>query len=274
MKNLSSTVAKWMASGKPGWEKAVAKIQKLQIPGKSNYAELFSAMRTQILYGAEFEQMISEDPAFKKYKLEYLAERNQAYYADILPTEPGSNTGYNFSYGNPDYSVKRFGLKKGQLITAIYYSMHTFRYYMRIGNYKEAKTHADFFFELYKMWLNGVTDYKSWLNAYKALISKDLKMRILTNVYLSSSPEYTLYRELLATSNFKDVRYLFRFGIYVDPKTWKLAEFIAKYPQKELKRLAQYHIQAFQDSFKRKNYSYANKKYAAVMYPMEWNGWA
>jgi len=268
MKNLSSTVSKWMASGKPGWNKAVAKIQKLQIHGKSNYAEYFNALRTQILYGAEFEWHIAEDPTLKKYKLEYLAERNQAFYADLLPTQEGSKSGYDFSFGNPDYSVKRFGLRKGQLLTAIYNNMHTFRYYIRIGNYKEAKTHADFFFELYKMWQNEVTDYKSWLNAYKALINRDLKMRMLTNIYLNSSPENTLYRDLLASSNFKDVRYLFRFGIYVDPKTWKMAEFIAKYPEKELRKLAKYHIQAFQDAFKRKNYSYANKKYAGVGYPM------
>jgi len=78
MKNLGNTVSKWMASGKPGWDKAVAKIEKLQIPGKSNYAEFFMALRTQVLYGAEFERLITEDPSFKKYKLEYLAERNQA----------------------------------------------------------------------------------------------------------------------------------------------------------------------------------------------------
>ncbi len=268
MKNLGNTVSKWMASGKPGWDKAVAKIEKLQIPGKSNYAEFFMALRTQVLYGAEFERLITEDPSFKKYKLEYLAERNQAYYADILPTQEGSNTGYDFSFGNPDYSVKRFGKKKGQLITTIAHSLHAFRYCMRIGLYSEAKNHTDLFFTLYGLWMKGNTDYQTWLDAYKASIKKDLKKRMLAQIYLSSSPEFTLYRDLLGSSDFKDVRYLFRFGIYVDPKTWKLAEFMAKYPQKELRKLAKYHIQAFQDAFKRKNYSYANKKYARVGYPM------
>lgn len=268
MTNLASTVAKWMASGKPGWEKAVSKLEKLQIPGKSNYADFFTALRTQILYGAEFEQMITADPTFKKYKLEYLAERNKAYYADILPTEEGNNKGYDFSFGNPDYSVKHFGKKKGQLITAIYHNMHTFRYYMRIGNYYEAKVHADFFFTLYGLWQKGNTDYKTWLEAHKAMINKDLKNRMLTTIYLGSSPEFALYRDLLNSSDFRDVRYLFRFGIYVDQKTWKLAEFIAKYPQRELRKLAKYHVQAFQNAFKRKNYSYANKKYASVAYPM------
>jgi hypothetical protein len=32
MKNLGVSVARWMASGKPGWNKAVAKLEKLQIP--------------------------------------------------------------------------------------------------------------------------------------------------------------------------------------------------------------------------------------------------
>ncbi len=268
MKNLSLAVTKWMASGKPGWNKAVAKLEKLQIPGNSNYAEFFMALRTQILYGAEFERMLAEDPSFKKYSLDYLAERNRAYYADILPTEPGSNTGYDFSFGNPDYSVKRFGKKKGQLITAIAHNMHTFRHYVRIGNYHEARTHAEFFFTLYGLWQKGITDYKTWHQAYLSLIKGDLKKRMLASIYISSNPEFTLYRDLLSSSDFKDVRYLFRFGIYVDPKTWKLAQFIAKYPQKDLRKLAKYHVQAFQDAFKRKNYSYADKQYASVGYPM------
>jgi len=268
MKQLQKTILNWMSSGKSGWDKAITSIESLQIPGKSNFAEFFKALRTQILYGAEFEQMLVKDSSFKKFKLEYLAERNKAYYADILPTEEGAKDGYEFCFGNPDYAVKKFGLKKGQLISAIYQSMHTFRYYVRIGNYKELKSHTDFFFELFKMWQSGTTDYQSWLTSYKALINKDLKMRMMTNIYLSSSPENILYRELLSSSDFKDIRYLFRFGIYVDPKIWKMAEFIAKYPQKELRHLAQYHIQAFKDAFKRKNYSYAKKKYASVWYPM------
>jgi hypothetical protein len=115
--------------------------------------------------------------------------------------------------------VKRFGKKKGQLITAIAHNMHTFRHYVRIGNYHEARTHAEFFFTLYGLWQKGITDYKTWHQAYLSLIKGDLKKRMLASIYISSNPEFTLYRDLLSSSDFKDVRYLLRFGIYVDPKT-------------------------------------------------------
>ena len=262
-----------MASGKPGWDKAVAKLEKLQIPGKSSYSEFFKALRTQILYGAEFERLIAEDPSFKKYSLEFLAERNQAYYADILPTQEGSNTGYDFSFGNPDYSVKRFGLKKGQLITAIAYGMHAFRYCMRVGLYSEAKRHTDFFFELYALWQKGITDYKTWLDAYKAMNMKNFEKRMLANIYLSSSPEFTLYRDLLNSSDFKDVRYLFRFGIYVEPKTWKMAEFIAKYPQKELRKLAKYHIRLSRTPSNARITAMPTRNMPVWAIPWAWKGW-
>lgn len=268
MKNIGESITRWMASGKPGWAKAVVKAEKLQIPRKDKYAEFFEELRAQILFGAEFERMINDDAGLKNYSLEYLKEHNRACYATLLPSEAGSKTGYDHSIYNPDYSVKRFGKKMGHLVSVIAGMMHTFRFEICTGNYRAAKENAEFFFTLYRFWQQDNTDYKVWLQAYKDVIEKDMEKKSEASFYMSTAPDFSLYRDLLQSFDFADPRYLYRYGLYVDEPSIRLAQYLAAYPPKELLKLAKYHVQAFKDAFKRKNYSYQDKKYVQVAFPL------
>ena len=264
MNEIKHQVEQWMAEGKPQWQESLKTIRELNISDKDNWGDLFRALRQQVLYGAEFEQMLLQDDSFRSFSLSELQDKNQAFYADILPGEQN----YDVCFGNPDYSTSKFGLEIGQLVSAIYSELHTFRYNIRIGNYTGAATASSLFLALYELWQQGRLDFESGLAAHKEFFLRNMEMNVLMRFYMNNDPQYSLYRDLLLSSDFSDVRYLYRFGIYVEPKILQMAKFISAYPETELRSIARYLVDAYLVSFERKNQDYRKKKYARVAYPM------
>lgn len=264
MNDIARIVTEWMASGKQGWESAVQSIKAMDISGEGCWQDYLKALRQQALYGWEFDQLLRSDPLLTSISLQELQAMYHLYYQDIMP---GADA-YEVCFANPDYAVQRFGAPLGQLMAAIYLSIRPFRAYVRDGNYSRLQANAKFLLKLVELHSTNKTDYDTLLAEHKAHTMADTETRILAGYYTQNDPGFTLYRDIITTSDFNDSRYLYRFGINVDADALKLAQFIAVYPEQELRGIARYLVNAFLISFERKGQDFRKKKYANVMFPM------
>ncbi|MBU1109542.1 MAG: aminopeptidase [Candidatus Riflebacteria bacterium] len=264
MSDIKTTLNEWMKKGKGAWADTLQTIRALDISTEEAWGQFFAAVRDIIINGAEFEQMLEQDQSFRSFSLEHLQKNNLSYFAEIVP---GADS-YEICFANPDYAAAKFGLQTGQLVSLVYSALRDSCFFARIGNYTEMSECNKLFLNLYELWQHGNIGFENSLDAYKSYLFSNMEMSTLLHFYRSHDPEYTLYKDILESSDFADVRYLYRFGAYVKPEILKMAEFIAAYPESDLRNIAKHHVNAYLQSFERKNQDYRKKKYARVIYPM------
>ena len=246
------------------WADTLKKIKALDIPVAEAWGKYFAAAQKNILRAAEFEQMLKQDPEFKGFTLEQLQKQNHEYFAEVLPGADG----YDACFANPDYAAAMFGLQLGQLVSTLHAHMRNYLSWVRIGNYSQLSSCNNLYLSLYELWGKGRIGFENALVLFSANMLEQLDMTTTFGLYQANDPEFSLYRDILESSDFSDLRYLYRFGIYVKPEILKMAGFIASYPEADLRCLAKNHVEAFLNSFVRKNLDYRKKKYARVIYPM------
>ncbi len=253
----------WMKNGKTQWEKTFDEIRSLKIDDSNDWGRFFAGLRNSLTNGYDLQQMIEKDSTFKSFSLKELQEKNLQWYSEIRSGEQG----YEKCFANPDYAVSVFELKLGQLLSAIYVNFRQCLNMARIGNYSEMLALNEFFLELFELYNKNEANYDKVYSAYKRNVYNDLENSSFAKNYFKYDPTFDLYYELIKTSEFADLRYLYRFGIYVDPQIVKLAEFLNNYPHEELVTIAKNHIAAYLKSFNHKKLDYRKKKFAKVHYP-------
>lgn len=263
MNDVARQVNAWMAAGKDGWATAIQQIRDLHIDGEGAWQDYFRALKQRALYGWDLDQLLLSDPLLHSMSLDELQRMTHLHYEDILP----SADGYEAGFASPDYAVRMFGEGLGQLMSAFYLALRNFRYYVRLGHYTSLKQNAELLLHLVELWRSDKASYEILLKEYRDHALSDTEMSMLSNYY-QRDPGFTLYRDILESSDFTDPRYLYRFGIRVDAAAVKMAKFIAAYPEPDLRGIAQYLVNAFLISFERKGQDYRKKKHCNVLYPL------
>lgn len=255
---------KLIISGKNVWADTLRTIKALEIPLDESWSVFFTGARNNILRAAEFEQMLEQDPGFSSFSLEHLQKLNHGYFAEVLPGADG----YDVCPANPDCATAKFGLQTGQLVSALYAHMRNYLSWVRLGNYRQLSGCNNLYLSLHDLWKKGNLCFDSARSLFAAHMADQLELATLFGLYQANDPEFALYRHILESADFSDLRYLYRFGIYVKPEILKMAGFIAAYAEADLRSIAKNHVAAFLSSFVRKNRDYRQKKYARVIYPM------
>ncbi len=261
--SLRQELFNWMADGKSDWNQTINEIRELQIEETEALGRFFVAARRNLLNGYDFVQMLKQDPSFKSFTLEELRAKNSLFYAEILEGKKG----YDVSYANPEYAVNEYGKELGQVLTTIYKDLRQQLFFARLGNYAAMLSANQLFLNLFKLWKADKANYETVYSEYKKHIAKNLEMETCFTNFLRFSPDFELYRELITRSDYSDTRYLYRYGMYVDTHTEKLASFLSNYPEKELVTIARNHVEAYLKSFSHKNQDYRKKKFAKIHCP-------
>lgn len=253
-----------MSKGKSGWLETIAEIRDLKIDETQPWGQFFAGARRNLLNAYDFQQTIESDPELKGFSLEELQQKNHGCYAEII----AGSQGYDVCFANPDYAVKKFELKLGQLASTIYASFRQSLFQASAGNFSELLAGNRFFLKLYNLWQTAEISYETMLSEFKHQIMDDFENRAFFQYFSIYSPDYDLYKKIIESADFSDARYLFRIGMYVSPETIEQAEFVRNYPEEELKTIAQNHVNAYLTSFVRKNQDYRKKKFAKVHCPL------
>jgi leucyl aminopeptidase (aminopeptidase T) len=170
---------------------------------------------------------------------------------------------YAKCYGNPDWTVKTFGNEMGKLISNIYAEIRKYRHYLIQKKYTELARLNELVIKLHK---DGLDCLKA-TEMLRKIITKDMDKQQLWGLFWRFSPEQDYYKNIVLNADLNNLNYLYRYGVYISEHEIKMAEFLQKYPEQELKKLSQYIVKSYEDGFERGMRTYKTKKYTTLMIP-------
>ena len=157
---------------------------------------------------------------------------------------------YKTSYLNPDHSAEIFGEKTGSAVHVIYSFFRQYRSFAFEQKIFKMEKYNRLFLEMYEAFtLKKKFSYKFLTE----LIAKYEKRYDLDEAVLSFKEslgrEYTYYKEIVLSSDPKDLRYLMRYNINITENEIKTAEFFKTYSKKKLDILAKQIAEAYEQGF-------------------------
>jgi leucyl aminopeptidase (aminopeptidase T) len=261
MTAIKANLEQWAMKDKAKYDSTIKQIQQLEITWPKPLKQFFEAIKEIILNSVEFEKYISTDVKGKsKYSVTQLKELQDKYYHDLSLTPVKA---YAKCYGNPDWTVKTFGNEMGKLISNIYAEIRKYRHYLIQKRYTELTRLNELVIKLHK---DGLDCLKA-TEMLRKIITKDMDKQQLWGLFWRFSPEQDYYKNIVLNADLNNLNYLYRYGVYISEHEIKMAEFLQKYPEQELKKLSQYIVKSYEDGFERGMRTYKTKKYTTLMIP-------
>lgn len=256
------TIHRQVLSNVPECERLIEQIRQLKINADFPYSEFFIATRDVLLQSWDFYLLIQKDPELKDISLEDLASLTDAFYS---PLE--MNIGYENCIGNPDYCSKLYQAEMGAFCSAVYTRARGVRNSIRTEGFLYVHSTFRLYMELYNAALKGNSDYAAWLEIYKNEAQRDFRLKVTAGIASRYCPETDVFKKILMTSDLSDIRYMYRYGVYLSKHDFAMASFMNTYPINEIGELAKYIVRSWIAGFERAKKDYRKKRYANLIFP-------
>jgi hypothetical protein len=251
-----------MSAPRPEFESLVAKLRALEIPSDLPLRDFFLSSRQVILQSADLMELLQTDPELRSTPVTAMQKMNREFYG---PLEPGE--AYDRCQGNPDFAVKSFGAELGGLSSAVFTKLRSIRQQLLRGNYLDPVLLIGLFNTLYSLAAEGKNEYAAWLAEYRVSELSDFEDRVAFQTHQRLNPEADYFRQVIETADLTDLRYLYRYGVYLSEHDLAMADYVNKYDETELQTIAKYIVQCWVDGFERAKKDYRKKKYANLIIP-------
>ncbi len=244
---------------KEPYQELIQRLEIMEIKQDMPDAAFFQELQKICLQSEEFATFLEDNPQLKTIPLEHLSSWHNEYYAALA--------NYDNCLGNPDYAVKQYGEEKGRFIASVYYQFMNMFALQANRNYLQLEENLRLFYALYNKAVNGIIEVKDWIQDYRKLFLENYKTKLYYKFYQNFYPEANINYDLILNSNLKDLRYLYRYGMFISDASIKMAQFLNSYPEQELMDIARYIVQCWIDGFTRGQKDYRQKKTAAIIVP-------
>lgn len=232
---------------------------------KSSIQSYFASIGQYLMMLETHGREIADDSYYIVNNFETLQARNRMLYEDILPEN------YSRSFVNPTYAVEMFGKELGQILSSVAYMFREcigYTYEQHLGELLRA---YNLYLALHKVVIvNESRDIEE--------IAETIRMNQLENVddssfvywFRSISPEFNAYNHIVDTADLTDLRYLFRYGMYVGTNEIDAAKHMLTLSHTQLQRIANTMTEAYERGFERKSVSLKDKNASLVTYHIGW----
>ena len=221
---------------------------------------------------AEFLLLIDENKSFiekgglDSAKIQELADRNRALYADILPDH------YETSYGNPSYAVAKLGEEFGALLSALYAEVRKTIGSVYEGDLEDILIRMELFVEVYGVFVYAMSEegrlpvaedvrkvmYWFYSDYADILAEKGIAQMV--------SPEKSSAVKLVMESDLSDVRYLYKYGKYVSENELETARFMMTLPEETIATMADTYTEGYRMGFETTGKDLSKKKTAGLYF--------
>jgi len=244
-------------------DELVQKMRETAINPDLPFSEFFNAYRENVLTVWDFGKMLDGDPELKKTPQSRIIELHDRFYNVMCP-----ETGYATCLANPDYAHAVYGAEIGSLIAAIYLCSRSIHSSYTKQNFLHILPLLQLYWDLRELAKKGDQSPQSWLDAYLHRTQETMEEQVKANYVMRFSPENDCNRKIVCEADLSDIRYVYRYGIYISKHDRAMAEFIAKYDAAELLKIAKYIVQCYIDGFVRAKKDYRKKRYATLLIPV------
>ncbi|GKX31996.1 hypothetical protein SH1V18_44760 [Vallitalea longa] len=210
---------------------------------KEGYNQYFNHLSKLIIMIANHEEKLDDD-YFKNNSFQQLKVDNERLYEDILPSR------YNTCYGNPSYAISEFGLEIGQVLSylhTIVIECIQFAYQHRIIMLNRVN---QLIIKFYNHLLGNENISTHELIKYlKDDAMKYCDVKTEFKIESVSNPQVNYLGNMIKYENLDDLRYLFKYGVYIGDNEIKIAEYLKSIPKEKIKYMGDIITEAFQRGF-------------------------
>ncbi len=204
---------------------------------------------------AAFLQKLSDYYAFvdqghmRDAQLEQLQTWNHDLYEDILPEHYGEN------WGNPAYGTAQMDEKWGQLLAYVYKTLRDGIVPAAQGDLEDVLVRMELLVEIYSTCV-GTWQEEQQLPPYETIQqivywhnSDYSDIRAEKSIREMACPEGNPAVEIIMEADLEDVRYLYRYGLYVTENELEIARFLCSLPQETIDIMADTYTEGYRIGF-------------------------
>lgn len=198
--------------------------------------------------------------------LEQLQGWNRELYGDILPE------GYGRSWANPAYAAAQTDERWGQLLAYVYEVLRGGIVPAAEGDLEELVIRMELLVEIYSAFA-GAWQEEGQQPAYETIRqivywsnSDYSDIRAEKTVCRMVCPEGNPAVELITGADLEDIRYLYRYGLYVTENEIETARFLAGLPQETINTMADTYTEGYRIGFEVTGKDLSKKKIVELRY--------
>ena len=242
----------------------VAELEKEEIKGE-NFSAYFKGCAAKIAELILVSEKLA-DGSFEKMSLEELKSLNQKHFAEV------QGASYDTSYANPTYATEMFGKEFGQLLSALYVEIRNSISSVYANRDEEFVATAEMFLEVYGAfvcaWEDGLSlpEYEEVKQILYWYFSDYAELRSERQVYEMTTPRQDAFKKLVTEADLTDLRYLYRYGLYVSDCELRTAAFLNSLPEEKIKVMADTFTEGYRIGFITGNKDISIKKSVAIYY--------
>ncbi len=229
--------------------------ETVQEPFRS-YFNRMSAFAGQIL---ELNRLI-ETGETENWTLEQLQRLNRELYADILPEN------YGQSYGNPAYAAAVLGDTFGQLLSFLYSELRAMIVYAYEQRREELVISLELLVEIYNAFEGGLPGYREVQQIIYWFTSDYCDVIVARRVRESVDPELDFAAKIIRESDLEDLRYLYRYGEYIDENQLETARYLNSLSEEQIRQMADVYTEGYRLGFVHGGKDLSKKQTVGIRY--------
>lgn len=202
----------------------------------------------------------------RNLSLEELQTENRRFYEAVLPES------YEKSFLNPAYAVQELGGEYGRFLSWLYTELRKTIPYAYEQKQELFIIRLELFLEVYSAFVYEMEE-SSKLPAYETIrqigywfVSDYSDIETLDRVSCQVCPENNPYVEIIMNSDLTDLRYLYRYGLYVSENEMRIAAFLNEQPEEKIRLMAHTYVEGYRKGFEMAGKDLSKKKTAGIYY--------
>ncbi len=202
----------------------------------------------------------------KAQTMEELQAANYALYEAVFPAH------YETSFLNPAYAVKMLGEEQGRVLSSLYTELRKAISYAYEQKLELFIIRLELFLEVYGAFVYEMEE-SGKLPSYESIrqigywfISDYSDIETLDRIQGQVCPENNFYVDIIMNSDLTDLRYLYRYGVYVSESELRIAAFLNEQPKEKIKLMAHTYVEGYRKGFEMAGKDLSKKKTAGIYY--------
>lgn len=240
-------------------------------------AERIGEIVTEAAIPAPFDQYFQKEAGFMTQILE-LAEKirkketanwtieqwkgcNAWMYADILPER------YETSFGNPEYAVTQLGEIHGRILSFLYTEIRGMIVFAFEQRWEDLLIVCELFIEIYNCFEEEeLPTYRQIQQIVYWYVSDYSDQTLAYRIREAVDPTLDFAVKIIMEEDLTDLRYLYRYGEYINDSILETAKFLNRLPQEEIDRIASVYTEGYRMGFVLGNKDLSKKKTVNIRY--------
>jgi len=222
---------------------------------KSNYHRYFKKVGSFMMAMMAHNEAIKDPTYFEDQDFETLLLMNHDLYSDI------NSVNYVVSFVNPTYACDIFGLDMGRFLSGFNFLIRQFVGFAYEDRHHDMMVYNELFLLLYEHILLKMEREVDTLS----LVMRDKLLehaRLLEEHHWirAISPEFNTYSRMITDFDHEDLRYLFRYGMYVGSNEIESAKQMLSMDEEKILLIANTFSEAFMRGYQREKKIFEHKK--------------